>query len=317
MHKFTGPFHQSDIYKYLTCPFSFYLHKILNIPESYRHPNTVTGSALHWAIDSWHSQQQSPLTHLQAHDFFQDFWHKTLQGLDPMTLAHNSAPLPQIKWEAIDQQQNDLIDDAVSVFFNYTNQEHNLSARVLHSEITFGLVFYNNQFEGTMDQIRINDSGNLELWDFKFSKVAPSQVYLDRSFQFSLYAIAMKEGALYVPGQDALELIQIGEYPEKIVWYHLRNLIPYKRSYKGFQPGDLRGDPRIHTTRSETQLKNTKKDLRKICTMMKSGHFPRSGRDTGGCNGFCRHLDACMNHLENLPLDYQRQAAVADLADLF
>ena len=317
MQKFTGPFHQSDINQYLTCPFSFYLHKILDLPEAYRHPNTVTGSALHWAIDAWHAKHQAPFSRPKAEGFFTDYWQKTLQGLDPMTLAHNSGPVPEIKWEAIDQKQEELFDDAVSAFFHYTNQEHNLSMQVLHSEITFGLVFHNNHFEGTMDQIRINNSGNLELWDFKFSKVAPSQVFLDRSFQFSLYAIAMKEGGLYIPGQDALEHIQVGEYPEKIVWYHLRNLVPYKRSYKGFKPGDLRGDPRIYTARSEAQLKNAKKDLRKICTMIKACHFPRSGRDTGGCNGFCRHLDACMNHLENLPLDYQRKAAVADLAELF
>ncbi|MBZ0264526.1 PD-(D/E)XK nuclease family protein [bacterium] len=114
-----------------------------------------------------------------------------------------------------------------------------------------------------------------ELLDFKTSKFAPSQAFLDVDYQFGLYALACAD-ATFKSSDGTLRLLDIPPDRLKITWYHLRDHIPYKRKTKNNQIGDERGDPRRTTARSEEQIKSLKQDLSKVATNIRRGVFPRN-----------------------------------------
>ncbi|MDZ7721694.1 MAG: PD-(D/E)XK nuclease family protein [candidate division KSB1 bacterium] len=316
-----GTMHQSDIGLYLTCPMQFFLRKKLRQPEPGRHPNAVTGSALHWAIEIWHKHGQKLMDRQFCDNFFLHYFHETIKGNDPMTLAHKEGPIPPVMWEWGKHDQDHLLSDAQTVFYNYTGQEHNLNANVLMTESEFDVTYYRTHYAGSVDQIRIADDGTLELWDFKFSSFKPGQSYLDRGYQFTLYAFAMLRGSFFSlpddPDCNEIYHTQIGELPARCVWYHLPNLLPYKRNTGTAKKGDLRGDPRIFTYRDSNTVKFGMKNIRKIVSQIRRDVFPMAPRVSGSCNAFCHLHDACKNIEEGLPADTQRQAGEAALYDFF
>ena len=317
----TETIHQSDIGLYLTCPTQYFLRKVLKQPEPGRHPNAVTGSALHWAIDEWHKDGQKLWNRKRCDDFFEHFFDESIKGNDPMTIAHKEGPIPPVKWEWGKYDQNRLLADAQIVFYNYTGQEHNLKAHVLMSEAEFDVTYYRTHYAGSIDQIRIADDGSLELWDFKYSAFKPAKAYLNHGYQFTLYAFAMLRGSFFDPSNDPdsneIYHTQIGELPARCVWYHLPNLLPYKRATGTAKKGDLRGDPRMVTYRDSNTVKYGMKNIRKIVSNIHRGVFPMAPRVTGSCNAFCHLHDACRNVLEGLPADTPRQSGEASLHEFF
>lgn len=316
-----GTIHQSDIGLYLTCPMQYYLRKKLQQPEPGRHPNAVTGSALHWAIDMWHKDGQKVWNRLQCDRWLEYYFNETIKGNDPMTRAHAEGPIPPVMWEWGKYDQERLLSEAQIVFYNYTGQEHNLKAHVLMSEAEFDVTYYRTHYAGSIDQIRIADDGTLELWDFKYSGFKPNIAYLDRNYQFTLYAFAMLRGSFFNPSLESesneIYHTQIGELPARCVWYHLPNLFPYKRSTGNAKKGDLRGDPRLFTYRDANTVKYGMKHIRKIVSNIRRDVFPMAPRVSGSCNAFCHLHDACLNVQEGLPADTLRQAGEAALHDFF
>jgi|GEM_PF-381289 len=314
-------FHQSDLNSYLVCPFLFKLKSVLDYPEPGRHPNAVTGSALHWAIDSWHKQGQNLVSKSKCDDIMAEFFDLTIKGHDPVTIAHTDGEIPPVKWEWAKKSREDLLKDAQTILYNYTGQDHNLNANVLLSECDFDVLYHNNHYAGSIDQIRIAPDKSLELVDFKFSSFKPSASYLNQCYQFTLYAYAMRKGSFFVPDPkpdtDQVDHVQIGQLPDRVVWYHLPNLLPYKRAYNGFKKGDLRGDPRFYTTRTLSQVKSGMKHIRKITSLIRNNHFPKAPRQAGSCSGFCRFHEQCLNESDSLPLNFRRETAGSDLEEFF
>ncbi|GBE29368.1 PD-(D/E)XK nuclease superfamily protein [bacterium BMS3Bbin04] len=168
-----------------------------------------------------------------------------------------------------------LVDEVVEMLENYRGKDYNRDANVILSESKFMLKVGRNVFSGTVDQIRQNDNGEFTLLDFKSSKFPPNQTFLDVDYQFGLYSLACWKGVFKLP-DGTMKMLEIPPDKLRIVYYHLRDHIPYKRNGKGFQAGDERGDPRKFTSRTRDQLKVLKRDVGAIASNINRGVFPRN-----------------------------------------
>ena len=158
---------------------------------------------------------------------------------------------------------------------NYRSRSYNHDANVILSEAKFMLKVGRNIFSGTVDQIRQNEDDSFTLLDFKSSKFPPNQTFLDIDYQLGLYTLACWKGVFKLPSGQ-MKMLEIPPEKLKIVYYHLRNHIPYKRNGKGFQAGDQRGDARRFTSRTRDQLKVLKSDVGAIASSIRRGVFPRN-----------------------------------------
>lgn len=320
MYTLNRPWHQSDVNNYLTCPTMFYLRSILELPEVGRHPNAVTGSCLHWAIEKWHTAKQPLWSHAKCDKFVADLFELTIQGQDPMTLMHSDGPPPPVTWEWGKDPREKLLEKAQQCFFEYTSQPHNIEAEVLHSEVYFKFRYWGIDFEGSIDQIRKCPDGSIELWDFKFSSFTPHREFLKRAIQFAIYEYGIWRGVLYRTDEEANPIKEtahvIGCIPDRCVWYHLPHLVPYAKNYKDKQKGDIKGDPRFIIEMPQHRLMSEMRNIRKIISQARRGVFFRAGKQAGACNGFCHYHDPCMNIIEGMPIDTPREATAEDFAEL-
>lgn len=320
MFKLQRPWHQSDVSDYLTCPAMFYIRCILNIPEVGRHPNAITGSCLHWAIETWHSQGQPLWSRAKSDRFILDLFESTIQGLDPMTLMHNKDGPAPVMWEWGRDDRDTLVEKAQACFYEYTSQPHNIEADVLHSELYFRFRYWGLDFEGSIDQIRKCPDNSIELLDFKFSSFTPHHEFLLRSNQFAIYSYAMWRGTLFHLDEQSLPIETTAQslkrLPDRCVWYHLPHLVPYKKNYGDKKKGDIRGDPRYTLVMPHHLIVAYMKNIRRIISQVHRGVFYIAGKQAGSCNGFCHYHDICMNLLENLPAETPREATAEDFQAL-
>lgn len=316
MKTFSRPFHQSDINKYITCPRQFYYQNILELPEEYRHPSAIVGICLHMCIHEIHKDHLWDLSPGDIDSLFAR--HLTVSELaqDNLSIAHNVVNPPPVLWDLSKPNKEGLIADAHEALLGYSHFRENRNSEVILSESSFRLNINDFKFEGFIDQIRKFSSASFELVDFKFSNYKPSPFFLDLSYQFSIYALALSEGEFNVGTSNAPDWISFGDIPKNITWWHLRDHTKYKRNGAGYKAGQFKGPVRYETHRTLPQLDKIKDDISTICTLIKNGSFPRSPSNTGSCVGFCRFHDACMNELEGLPLNYNRYQSGKQLADL-
>jgi hypothetical protein len=167
-------------------------------------------------------------------------------------------------------------------------------------------------FTGTVDQIRENPDGSLEMLDFKTSQRVPPEAALVSSYQLILYSLAM----LYGTFQTAHEDVRFMQLPDHSTWYHLRNHIPYKRKTtigdRVFLKGDEKpGDPRHRISITPDMIAAFRKDVGKIARAINEGIFPRIA-STANCS-LCKFSRACMQDKESDALNNKQ---LADLHEL-
>lgn len=178
------------------------------------------------------------------------------------------------------------LPDAGWIIQNYVSL--NRGARVLLSEVWFEDLIGGVRFSGTIDQVRATDRGDLLLVDLKTDRQAPTQAFLDRSIQFSLYAHAVRHGVLLV--QD--ERVHIGESVD-LAWYQLGNLIPNKRGLNGASSAPPRDDPMIPILpKSDEDLERIEEELLLIVSGIESGFFPMNPQKLGTCS-WCPFAGIC------------------------
>ncbi|GBE30853.1 PD-(D/E)XK nuclease superfamily protein [bacterium BMS3Bbin04] len=148
----------------------------------------------------------------------------------------------------VENHQKTLVAEAVEMLENYLGKDYNHAANVILSEAKFMLKVGRNIFSGTVDQIRQNDDGEFTLLDFKSSKFPPNQTFLDVDYQLGLYALACWKGVFKLP-DSTMKMLEIPPDKLKIVYYHLRDHLLYKRNGKEFKASDEKGDPRRFTSR--------------------------------------------------------------------
>jgi len=101
--------------------------------------------------------------------------------------------------------------------------------------------------------------------------------------------------------------------PERldIVYYQLRDHIPYKRNGNGYVAGDERGNPRRFTSRCRKQLVTLKRDLAAIASNINRGVFPRN---PGMINcPACAFGDICLSDAQGEGLSSRQVRSIESL----
>jgi len=243
-------------------------------------------------------------------DWSLDIRERYLEILDQMEFYSDESDVP-IFWKDDREATIDkLADEAVEMLENYRDKDYNRDADVNLSEATFMLKVGRNVFSGTVDQIRQSDNGEFTLLDFKSSKFPPNQTFLDVDYQLGLYALACWKGVFKLP-DGTMKMLEIPPDKLKIVYYQLRDHIPYKRNGKGFSIGDERGDPHRFTSRSRKQLISLKRDLAAIASNINRGVFPRN---PGMINcPACAFADICLSDAQGDGLSSKQVRSIESL----
>ena len=172
-----------------------------------------------------------------------------------------------------------LEDNAAEILSGYRNWEENHLCQVLYSEVKFKVRIGGYDLSGTIDQVRINSDGELDVVDLKSGMQRPSAIALRRDWQLGLYAYALKYGKLIINGSE----LQINLKVDRAVIYHLRAHEIFKRASKYGEKGQEKGRPFIVCQKSAWDHQLFKADFLNIVKMMtKDWPFP----NPNAC-GFC------------------------------
>ena len=270
---------QSSLKTYLFCPRSYQLRFLEDKSPQFRNSKALFGSAIHELIRQMHEG-----------DWEMDLLESYRQTFEALEQGEN-AEIP-IRWQNEVGERALFGEEAVAMLTGYRDKSYNREAEVLLAEAPFTLSGGKQVFTGTVDQVRRNPDGTIELVDFKTSRFAVNQAFLDVDVQMSLYAAALQQGAFRT--DEGLRML--GILPDRCTWYHLRHHIPYKRKTGLALAGDERGDPRIVTQRTEADLDEFFEDVRMIAEAIDRGLFPKNPNQMH-C-GFCAYGGACgMAHL--------------------
>lgn len=228
------------------CGWQGKLKFIDKIPEETRNLGAVCGRGIHKAIHRVHSENLWS----DAPDMFDDEW-ETVFGEEG-----------DKRWfgNVTEEKIRTAHGDFKTMFVGYCdrNGPGSIGNYQIYTELPFRGILKHPRTQtryrvaGTLDQVRQFDSGFLNVTDIKSNKAKPNERFLMLSKQYGLYGWALKHAVFVKPDGKPLNF---GRYPDELIWYHLRNLLPYKRGGTAsdgtkFQKGDLRGDPRIPVLRT-------------------------------------------------------------------
>ena len=265
---------QSSLKTYLFCPRSYQLRFIEDTLPAFRNPKALFGSAIHELIRRMH-----------AGEWEMDIADAYLQVFED--LEHGEEGKIPIRWKEEAKERAQFEEEVMAMLTGYRTKFYNRDAEVLLSEAPFTLAVGKQVFTGTVDQVRKNPDGTIELVDFKTSRFAVNQAFLDVDVQMSLYAAALWRGVF----RTDIGLRMLGILPDRCTWYHLRHHTPYKRKTGNFEAGDERGDPRLVTRRTETDLEEFFEEAGMIAEAIDRGLFPKNPSQLT-C-GFCAYGGSC------------------------
>jgi RecB family exonuclease len=263
---------QSTIKDWLNCPLMYRFRHVEGLKSAYRNVAALHGSALHRAIHQLHTHGfKTNLRRLYRVAF------REAMGEDPKTPIH---------WKKSKQADMDSLEDnAAEILSGYRNWEENHLCKVLYSEVKFKVKIGGFDLSGTIDQVRLNSDGELDLVDLKSGMQRPNAIALRRDWQLGLYAYALKHGMLIINGSEVRVRLNV----DRVVIYHLRAHEIYKRGSKYGRKGFEKGRPFIVCQKSALDHHLFKHDLLNIIKMMtKDWPFP----NPNAC-GFCGYQERC------------------------
>lgn len=178
---------------------------------------------------------------------------------------------PDIPWDFGKGNDEDVLDeirvDGRIIAGNYARLNRN--ARVIATEVPFRMLLEHprtgtrRRMAGTVDQIREMDDApmrnqdpgiwipggvdHLKITDLKTHIATPDEYMLRQDPQLTSYGKALRDGVFILPDG---EIASFGCLPERLEWYALYRLLPYKRKTNGIPAGELRGDPVIEAPRT-------------------------------------------------------------------
>jgi len=256
---------QSTIKSFLFCPRAFKYQHIDNVQQAFRNAAAVHGTVVHRLLHLIHTED----------------WNLNVEQFYPLVFDfeefHSDECEVPIFWkENRDKTLKKLKAEAVEMLNNYRAKDYNRDAEIILSEAEFTLQLGKaGMFTGTIDQLRINADGNYELIDFKTSKFAPVQAFLDVDYQFGIYANAVWQGVFKMP-DGSFKKVSIPPEMLTITWLHLRDHLTYKKNGANGKIGDEKGDPRRITKRTRKQLLDLKNDLQTILRWIRNLEFPKN-----------------------------------------
>ena len=292
---------QSLLNQYLFCPKSFQLEHLQNCRPGYRSHAALNGSVVHELLHRMNN----------GHWNLNPEWmyNEVLRQLE----FEGPEQLIPVDWNNRDVEVSRYREDAVEIITNYRLKPYNRDAKVILSETPFTVKIGRVEFTGTVDQIRKNPDGKLELIDFKSSARTPNDAALASSYQLILYSLAMLYGTFHEPNGP----IQFLQLPDYATWYHLRQHIPYKRKTtvgdQVYQKGDEKpGDPRHRICITSEMIAAFRRDVSKISRAINEGIFPRVA-STATCS-LCKFAQACQQDKEQGALNKRQISELADLS---
>ena len=280
---------QSTLKSWLSCPLLYKFRHIDKLDPSFRYPGTIHGSALHLVL-SWLHQGE---------------WNGDLRALYTKAINHylyasDEEHIP-VRWKRDMHKEIEALKvNAVEILENYRSKDYNRDALVLFSEAQFRVKILGYLFTGTIDQVRKNLDGTIELLDFKSSKMRPNQYAIPNDLQLTLYSYALKFGELLVDGIWVKPNLLV----DSVGIYFLRAHEVYKRKVTGKEIGDEKGSPFMRTTKSIQDLRAFRTEIRhQLSAMVKPWYYP----NTASCS-FCTYSEHCISRNDNVPQAEASQA---------
>jgi len=238
---------QSTLKTWLSCPLMYKYRHIDKLEPAFRYPATIHGSALHLVLKWLHEGE----------------WKGELKELYTKALNHylyasSESHIP-VRWKGdMHKEIEKLKTNAVEILENYRSKAYNREAIVLFSEVQFRVKILGYEFTGTIDQIRKNKDGSIQLIDFKSSAQRPNQFAIPNDLQLSLYSYAVKYGELLVDGN----WIRPNLLVDAVGIYFLRAHEFYKRKTVNGNIGDEKGNPFMMTTKTVQELRAFRHEIR-------------------------------------------------------
>ena len=284
---------QSTLKTWLNCPLMYKARFIDKIPPSHRYPGTVHGSALHLVLSWLHEGQwKGDLRVLYT------------RALNYQLYASEEEHIP-VRWKGDQETEIEKLKlNAVEILENYRSKDYNRDALVLFAEVQFRVNILSYSFTGTIDQVRKNPDGTVELLDFKSSQMRPNYYAIPNDIQLSLYAYALKYGQLLVDGI----WVKPNMLLDSVGIYFLRGHEIYKRKVPGKEVGDEKGSPFIRTTKTIQDLRAFRTEIRhQLSAMVKPWYYPNTA--SGACS-YCSYAEHCIARNDTIP---EKQADEAQL----
>ena len=280
---------QSTLKAWLSCPLMYKFRHIDKLEPSFRYPGTVHGSALHLVL-AW----------LHAGEWKGDLRALYTKALNYYLYASDEEHIP-VRWGGdMEKEIETLKANAVEILENYRSKAFNQDALVLFSEVQFRVKILGYLFTGTIDQVRKNSDGTVELLDFKSSKMRPNHNAIPNDLQLTLYAYACKFGELLVDGI----WVKPNMLLDSVGIYFLRGHEVYKRKVPGKEIGDEKGSPFMQTTKSIQELRAFRHEIRsQLSAMVKPWYYP----NTASC-AFCSYATHCVGRNDHVPEKQTSQA---------
>jgi RecB family exonuclease len=280
---------QSTLKMWSSCSLMYKFRHIDKLEPAFRYPGTVHGSALHLVLSWLHAGE----------------WKGDLRALYTKALSHYLYACPEehipVRWQGDKAKELEALKvNAVEILENYRSKAYNRDALVLFSEVQFRVRILGYRFTGTIDQVRKNPDGSIELLDFKSSKMRPNQYAIPNDLQLTLYAYACKFGELLVDGI----WVKPNMLVDSVGIYFLRAHEIYKRKTGNSNVGDEKGDPFFRTAKSIHDLRAFRTEIRhQLSAMVKPWYYP----NTASC-AFCSYTAHCIGRNDNLPTDQAEEA---------
>ena len=265
---------QSTIKDWLSCPLMFRFRHVEQLKPSSRSVAAIHGSALHLAIDRLHRLNLSGEVGLVYRDALQE------------VLAQES-DIPVAWKKSKDEDLKGMEEHAVEILAGYCGWRENRNCQLLYSEVQFKVKVAGYDLGGTIDQVRQNSNGEVDLVDLKSGLHRPRSSALKRDWQLSLYAYALKYGWLLINGSWVRVRLNV----DRAVIYHLRAHERYKRKSKYGEKGAEKGRPLIVCQKTPWDHQQFKQDLLNLLKLMtRDWPFP----NPGAC-GFCAYQTPCQD----------------------
>lgn len=269
--RFNGVFHQSHLTDYEVCPRMFYFRHVRQLEPESIHAAQFIGQAVHATIKDIHAEGMHRESDIRSRFLAHCRSHR--QEVEKLN--------GNLQWNGDPREQ---FDEAIQYLTVYASKPDNQTAQVLYAEQDWECQIGRYCFAGRIDQVR-RQSGKIILVDFKTSSYRPSDVFLRRSYQLSLYAYALWKVF------DCL--------PDEIWLYHLKDHLPYRRSGSWGKAGTEKGPAIYRTHRSQADLEYLETDVSRICAAIRFGLYFRRPANLGSCNGFCQYTKTCLGEIES------------------
>jgi RecB family exonuclease len=281
---------QSTIKDYLLCPMMFKYRHIEKLKPSFRNPAALHGSTLHKLIEWIHMINWE----LDVSKFYKE----VISYFEYCKPEEKDIP---VFWKTNRETELSAYEkNAIEILDGYRKRPENQKAKVLYSETEFQVKIAGYLFTGTIDQVRENADGTIELIDFKSGKQMPSVAFLHNDWQLNLYLYAIRFGELKVNNEWVRPKLQ----PTYSSWYFLRGHEIRKRNTVNGKVGEEKGNALIRTQKSMPELKQFRKDLSNLLkSMLKSWQYP----NPNACS-FCSYAEVCIKRHKDISADLVDEA---------